>query len=326
MRRLVAAAFGAFFLLWPVAMSWAGGYATPTAGQSPHGNYSDSTDKCKVCHAVHNASEEDTRQATDTEALLRSRRGVPEPTTPTPYDNSNNGNACVYCHIVGDWAILKVYDSDLSKYRNDSRYNHDDNHRWFHARIQYAGCMGCHSVHGANVLAGYESKIVRDDPGGALPAPVTNLTDFCRDCHEDTRAGWQDIGYGCGTCHVEPVIERGGTHGPDDETPWTNNLPPFYTQDRDGVSHIMTSTLTNPTGMQVAWADSTDCRDCHAGGNHTPSNNFPHYTSGAQFLDDAYQPPDGWTTNNEGLDRVCLNCHVEGGNGDLYTTGVGRTF
>ena len=314
-----------FVCIFPMNASYAlaGGYNAPTAGESPHGDYSDVTDKCKVCHAVHNASTEDTRQATGTGTLLRSLRGVPEPPL---YGNLNNGNACVYCHIVGDWAIAKVYDGDLAKYRSDSRYNHDDTHRWFHARKEYSGCMGCHSVHGANVLAGYETKIVRNDPGDGVPAPAATLTDFCRDCHEDTRADWQTIGYGCGTCHFDDgsgmPFTRGGTDGVD----WTDNLPPFYTQDRNGVSHIMTTTLTGNYGTQVAWAGSSDCRDCHSGGNDTAANSFPHYTSGAYFLDDDFQPPDDYTPVDSGLDRVCLNCHAEGGDGGGYTTGVGKTF
>ncbi len=321
-RRVVALSI--FFLLFTLtAQAAAGGYNTPTAGQSPHGGYADATTKCRVCHAVHNAASVDTTQATGTEALLRSLRGVPEPPL---YENHNNGNACVYCHIVGSWAILKVYDGLLSNYREDSRYNHDDNHRWFHARIQYAGCMSCHSVHGADCVPGYESKIVSNNPGLAFSAPVTNLTDFCRDCHEDTASGWADVGFHCGNCHVDDgsglPFAKGGT----DLVDWTDQMPPFFVQDRNGNSHIMTTTLTGNYGTQVAWADSSDCRDCHMGGNDTTSNNFPHYTSGAYFLDDDFRPIDDYESPDTQMDRVCLNCHVEGGNGDSYSTGVGKTF
>ncbi|RJQ54467.1 MAG: hypothetical protein C4521_06450 [Actinobacteria bacterium] len=117
----------------------AGAYSTPASGQSPHGNYADATTKCKVCHAVHNAASADDLQGGPAEALLRSQRGQPAPVG--SWDIYENGAACTYCHIAGAWSIKKVYGGGLSNYRNDSRYNHDDNHRWFHARQEYRGCM-----------------------------------------------------------------------------------------------------------------------------------------------------------------------------------------
>lgn len=285
----------------------AGGYRTPTAGQSPHGNYSDSGSKCKVCHAVHNAN-----TGSGEETLLRSSRE----------------NACVFCHISGAWSIEKVYGGIVANYTGDSRYNHDSDHAvqvWGPAN--YAGCPQCHSVHGANVLTGYESKIVSNDPGPWLPAPVTDLNQFCRDCHEDDNYPGGpyggEYGWRCGACHNDMFFTRGGEDGVD----LVDQYPAFATQARDGVSHVMTTTLTNATGAQVAWSYSDDCRDCHAGGNGTVNNSFPHYTSGAYFLDDQYTPPDGPPGGlDTGMDRVCLNCHAEGGDGGSYTTGVGKTF
>lgn len=292
----------------------AGGYSTPTAGQSPHGGYADTTAKCKVCHAVHNASASVETTFAPPQALLRTMRGGRSSSYTV-----NNGMACAYCHIVGSWSILKVYGGLLSNYRGDSRYNHDDNHRrmvqvWGNLPTNYSGCMSCHSVHGSNVLTGYEAEILSANPNpGWNTITVNTLTNFCRDCHEDDTTS----GTRCGLCHVLGAV-RGGT---DTGAGWppVDNVPPFYTQNRDGATHVMTTTLTGPTGMQVAWSPSSECRDCHMGGNHTVSNDFPHFTSGAQFLDDNY-------VSDVGMDRVCLNCHVEGGNGATYTTGVGKTF
>lgn len=286
----------------------AGGYGTPTAGQSPHGNYADTTSKCKVCHAVHNAATSAESTFSPPQALMRTRRGMP---TGFAADVDKNGAACAYCHISGSWSITKVYGGLLSNYQSDSRRNHDDYHRgngFGQITIDYAGCMSCHSVHGANLVPGYEAKIVSANPNPDFNViTVTNLTDFCRDCHEDTTPS-QDgkWGYNCYWCH--------NGFGTQDQR------PPFYLQSRDGRTHIMTTTLTGTQGSQVAWSSSAECRDCHSGGNGTIDNNFPHYTSGAQFLDDEYD------TVGSGMDRVCLNCHVEGGNGAAYTTGVGKTF
>jgi len=285
-----------------------GGYDTPSAGRSPHGSYSDVTDKCKVCHAAHNANASAETSYSPPQVLLRTRRGMP---TGQAADVVYNGAACAYCHISASWSIKKIYGGLLSNYRSDSRYNHDDYHRgngFGQITIDYAGCMSCHSVHGANLVPGYEAKIVSADPNPDFDAiTVTNLTDFCRDCHEDTTpSSGGKWGYNCYWCH-----NGFGTR---------DQRPPFYLQSRDGVTHIMTTTLTGNYGTQVAWTDSSDCEDCHMGGNHTINNSFPHYTSGAQFLDDGYNPA------ATGMDRVCLNCHAEGGDGGSYTTGVGKTF
>ncbi len=305
----------------PVA-ALAAGYNTPTAGQSPHGGYSDASTKCKVCHAVHNASSSIEATFSPPQVLLRTTRGLPSGAV----YSQKNGFACVYCHITGVWSIKKVYDGVLANYQGDSRYNHDDNHRrmtqiWGNIPTNYVGCMSCHSVHGAYVLEGYEADIVKSNPNTNWDdLTVNNLTNFCRDCHEDQSFLSGKWGSRCGLCHVLNG-KRGGT---DDGTgidggKYVDNFPPFYTQSRNGTTHIMTATMSGVYGTQVAWSDSTDCRDCHNGGTNSASNSFPHFTSGAQFLDDNY-------VSDTGMDRVCLNCHVEGGNGDAYTTGVGKTF
>ena len=318
-RFLRVCVVAGLFVIAGTAQALGGGYKTPTAGSSPHGGYSDVTDKCKVCHAVHNANASVETSFSPPQALLRTRRGVPQPTT----DRNYNGMACAYCHIVGSWSIKTVYGGSLDNYQRNSRYNHDDNHRYFGGtRKNYAGCMSCHSVHGSNVLAGYETDIVSANPNPDWNTiTIDSLTDFCRDCHEDTSTAFGTWGYRCGMCHSSVVVPGG-----EDPTEMTDQWPPFYNEGRDGTTHIMTTTLTGNYGTQVAWEDSSDCRDCHMGGNHSEGNSFPHYTSGAYFLDDTYTPPDTYNSADTQMDRVCLNCHAEGGDGDAYTTGVGKSF
>ena len=96
---------------------------------------------------------------------------------------------------------------------------------------------------------------------------------------------------------------------------------------RNGVSHVMTSTLTGNGGTKVAWFESTTCRSCHKGGEtyagdtNADGNSFPHITSGADFLDDGH-------TSTSPLDRVCLQCHQDPANtGDPATDeGVGLNY
>ena len=299
----------AFLAMTSVAL--AGGYATWVPGgpngTSPHTDYSDSTTKCKVCHAVHNAS------GVADSTLLRDSRA----------------NACVYCHLnPGDVSSLNPYGKGSgaeSNYTDDTKdnatdtgwYNHSSTHDGNYAT--YLGCTSCHSVHGANTFNG-GVYILKNNPGlnggGAIGSAVTNQRDFCRDCHN--KDGLNDDVGGCfETCHVGDAESGEGNISPD-----------YYTAARNGVTHVMTSTLTGNGGGQVAWVMSNQCYDCHAAGDpaggppYTIGNSFPHYTTSAvQFLSTDYDEA------NTGMDSVCLNCHTENGNsGGTYTTGVGKTF
>jgi len=164
-------------------------------------------------------------------------------------------------------------------------------------------------VHGASTIAG--EKDLKDNPGRAIATPVANKIDFCRDCHN--RAGGNTAAGGCfWFCHSSNP-EVANSIGPE-----------YFTRDRDGRTHIMTTTLTG-AGMgnpQVAWVSSESCEQCHAAGQpYAQGDSYPHFTpSAVQFLD--Y----GYTVQDTNLDRVCMNCHVEGGNGNSYTTGVGKSF
>jgi len=234
----------------------AAGYITPSTGNNPHGNYADTGSKCKVCHAVHNAS-------SSGEALLRSSRS----------------EACVYCHITSTFSIIKPYGSTETNYTTDYAYNHDNDHAGNTSASLYGGCVSCHSVHGANTF-GSASKILKNDPGKAL-GTVSSEIDFCRDCHN--KSGDNTAAGGCmtGTCHDQ------------DETTEGNLSPEYYLTSRNGTTHIMTTTLTGNYGTTVAWIASNTCRSCHKEGSSSSGDSFPHYTpSAVQFLDDSYTTED----------------------------------
>jgi predicted CXXCH cytochrome family protein len=270
-----------------------GGYSEPTPGVDPHGSYTVATDNCQTCHAVHGATP-------GGEALLRTTKA----------------DACVYCHVSGTFAIAQPYGTDPAAYENESENNHAAGHQ----DTGYSGCTSCHSVHGANIWSNAADgitygMILRNDPGatigaannqGAIKEPVATLTDFCRDCHDGTSLAQRsyraaDDTTCAGNCHSAQMLvaNAGG---------------------RDGVSHIMTTTLTgkgvdasgNP--VKVASLVSSDCRSCHKGAAiYVNGNSFPHLTSGADFLVDTH-------TATSGLDGVCLDCHQWSGGG------VGTTF
>ena len=292
---LASAAYGAGISPVSTSVAGEGGYSPPTASENPHGDYTATTNKCKTCHAVHGA-------AVGGEALLRGAKD----------------DACVYCHVSGSFAIAQPYGSDPALYTNE----YENNHAASHQGTGYSGCPSCHSVHGANVWSNAADgvglgMILRSDPGaeigasnnqGAIAAPVASLTDFCRDCHD-------------GTTMAQPSYQAaddttcsGGCH--------SAQMLVTDTGSRNGVSHIMTTTLTgtriDASGdpVQVSNAVSTECRNCHKGASsYADGNSFPHITSGADFLADSH-------TATSGLDGVCLDCHQWTGG----SAGVGKTF
>ncbi len=260
------------------ASPWEGGYLF---GSWPHGGYSNATNLCKICHAVHDAR-------AGGEALIK-----------TPRDR-----ACIYCHVT-HFSVPHPYGGNVALYDNE----YENNHAATHQGTAYRGCLSCHSIHGANVLVSpadgiTASMLVRNNPGdvlaggtGAVAAPATTLDEFCRDCHDKTSRA--DGTGTCATCH------DGAQMGVSD----------FPT--RNGVSHVMTATLTGADGTtQVADFSSATCRSCHKGAAvYATGNSFPHLTSGADFLTDTHL-----VTSQ--LDRVCLECHQWNGG----ASGVGVSF
>lgn len=233
------------------ASPWEGGYLF---GSWPHGGYSDASNRCKICHAVHSAR-------VGGEALIKYPRE----------------QACTYCHFT-HFSVPHPYGNDAALYTTE----YENNHASAHQGSGYRGCLSCHSIHGANVLVSpaegiTASKMVRNDPGGvlaggtgALAAPAANLTEFCRDCHDKTTRA--DGTGTCVTCHDGAQMA-------------VSDFP-----DRDQVSHVMTATLTGGDGLtQVAGAVTTTCRSCHKGAAaYATGNSFPHLTAGADFLSDSH--------------------------------------
>lgn len=274
---------------------------------TPHMGYTTTTQKCAVCHSVHNAAVSGTTyNATlvplytgDTELLLR----------------SSAADACTFCHITDGVSSAEVYGGVAANYTVDSEFAHNQAH---------APCVDCHSVHGAGTYAtgsiatkilktgeeqGYESV----DPADlAVPYLGTSLnhdeavTAFCTNCHKYysdasettvTFTGWN------GDTNAVAVQTR--KHHP--------------LKDAEGTFVAQGATY----GGRVAWVNAPYCRSCHDAGD--PGTDFPHYTAGAaRFLLSASSSTAaaaGAASSHE--DGACLKCHVNDGipaNGGVNST------
>ncbi|MDZ4168896.1 MAG: hypothetical protein U1E26_04470 [Coriobacteriia bacterium] len=259
-------------------------------GTSPHGGYSTTTQKCVVCHAVHNADGFG-------ELLLR----------------GSVADACTYCHVGGGGGYTQVYEGVVTNY---SGTDYDNAHNTFQvASVDYGvKCTTCHSVHAAatkmtnnayltsRLLVGSKT-FTGNEYDSFAQAPLstdssdTALTKWCTACH--------DAGLGTGNQYYNGADWAGGT-------PDMSGVPNLAT------AHVMTSDTASydfPDGTtgQVAWLGSEQCASCHASGYRTSA--WPHFTPGARFLVSAASAASVTPTAavDAQADGVCLRCHVSGG-------------
>lgn len=311
-------------------------------GNTPHVGYSVATDKCAVCHSVHNAAVAGTawtgtdpwtaRTGEETQMLLR----------------SSVANACIYCHITTDIGGTQLYNGNEVLWTNPASVS------TFAENVAHnrnsANCVNCHSVHGANTYqAAAAEKILKFD-AAAVQAEVigasTNveldggLYATAADAKVDTTALGKDyqVTVFCTQCHKnfsrssETTLNAAGAYIYGDAA-YVDGDP---TANKQYKSHPMKSVETtfvangDTINGQAAWVASTTCRSCHDAGADdqeigVTDSNFPHYTAGAfNFVNVAAKAGD--TTVASGLehasDGMCLKCHV---NSDA-SAGVGTSF
>lgn len=233
------------------ALAQAGGWVTtyyPGAPDTPHRNYAQTSRKCQVCHAVHEA--ETTPTAGNGEKLLR----------------TTVGGSCDYCHVGGPFSsTLQVYGSTSTWYSTDTSRAHNIGAAFTRVpdSADPAGtvtgndymitgglkCTSCHSVHSANtILAG--ADILKANPMPSNPGTATTINGFCADCHSNNWVTAKDL-----------------VGGPDQ------------------VSHYM-GAVTSATLASTASTNCRSCHSGAAA--PTAANNYPHYTTGKLFLKDAY--------------------------------------
>jgi cytochrome c553 len=330
---VVAFAAPAFAAIQPAYIGWSAAGANALV-PSPHNGYTQTTEKCAVCHSVHNAP---AAGATVTTGTVQFTAG----SNPQMLLRSSVAESCRYCHIdtaIGGTVVYggtATYDAFIGGANPEFGHN--------------TACSNCHAVHGANTIQGavaastlrnwdannrkFQDEFVESlggpvsakDPAnqaavntfvGTLPR-ATQVSVFCTRCHDN----WSDAS--------ERTVTAEGYR-----------VAGFYdnvtANDAYGIAetqvkhHPLVSTINAfaaggaTTGAtQVAWKTSAQCASCHDAGDGSVSNNFPHYTAGAaEFLlsaDDAGATGVGAASGSQ--DGVCIKCHVSG-----TGAGVGVNF
>ena len=338
---------------WNTAL---GTNSAPESGNSPHGNYTTTTVKCVVCHAVHYAAPGGapvgSGQTADT--LLRVKAS----------------DACIFCHATTGQAVngTPVYEglgnaiTPVGATGGSTTTGH----------IVGNDCSECHTnVHGANAdhsvasLDGFLLKLMPTTnvqntgadsanmldaiiaidhnavnqgfaPGAALAGTIGDYAStnnatlreqavgvFCAQCHNGA--------YATGAAGAATNILGSGSvaySGHRIAAPATSN----WNADGSKSSGLFSGT--------VAWAAATNCKSCHDSKDSFGNDAFPHswgqdsagarakmwLLSAADAGDTKVAVPGGGATYNttrpQLSDGVCLKCHVASGG----TDGVGITF
>jgi len=267
---------------------WSASAPNDTPPLTPHKGYTQNTQKCLVCHAVHKANAAG-------QVLL----------------GATVGSACNYCHVSTTTISTKhVYNNNPANFATDTVFNHSNS------------CTECHAVHGANTVdqAAYSSSILRTDAGLGIQASVPAAWDV-------TSAGADGPGAlsaFCTQCHPYYVGTYADSDGDGNIVGTMNTDGPFNSHIMtDEFASYDPANGATKTGIAVAYASSAYCISCHDGGSGTVADNFPHLTAGAGFMKSSAfrtDPADPAATTTE--DGVCLKCHRN----TSATTGIGYNF
>lgn len=309
---------------------------------TPHQGYAEGTEKCAVCHAVHNAPVTGTQWTgagawgpvtDDSEMLLR----------------SSVSNACVYCHITtaiggkqlyNGQSVLWTAPGTVSAYAENVAHNRNS-----------ANCVNCHAVHGAGTFGGaVAAKLLK------FPADTTKFQDeifaagtglyadaatarndanrdgqvsvFCTQCHQNFSAASEttlnvdgDALYGDAAYSSTTGLWSGVT------STYQYKSHPLKAAGGEGNNFVAKGATVASTTV-VAFAGSQYCRSCHdAGGVDSPAgvidNSFPHYTAGAfNFMKAGANASGATGLHDKAVDGHCLKCHVSADG----SSGVGTTF
>jgi hypothetical protein len=234
--------------------------------------------------------------------------------------------SCEYCHIYTSLGGVVLYGGNADVYYA----THDD---FSHNRTSDSACTDCHSVHGADTLAGYNSdKILRD---WAAPGSGRSYSAEALAIWPDPKsvAGDQEqITAWCTGCHSYYV----STYNTNIQVSSFDHTSTYGFVSSLGMTHVMRSAgaFADPKGSPsvqgapVAYRDSITCRSCHdAGatdlGAGTHALSFPHSTPGYyQFMKVAESAASPSQENTSGpRDGLCLKCHR-----DDVSTGIGVGF
>ena len=331
---------------WSTSINYGGN----AGANSPHGNFTTSTVKCVVCHAVHYAAPGGapvgSGQTADT--LLRMRAD----------------QACMYCHATAGEAVngTPVYDGvpPLDGAGGATNEGH----------VTGTNCSVCHSsVHGANAdhsIASLDGFLLLKIPVaavGPLAVPTSDMIGAVTAI--DLQA--QNQGFAPGAALAGTIGDYAGTNSP---VLREQAVGVFCAECHNGAyatgaagastnirgsdaiqfsGHRIAAAATsnwnadgskssgNQTIGSVAWAAATNCKSCHDANDTFGNGAFPHSWGGTKMwlmsASDAgaaktalpYGTAAGAAYNAQSpqlSDGVCLKCHVASGG----TAGVGITF
>jgi len=314
---------------------------------TPHIGYTVNTDKCAVCHAVHNAPVAGTSWNASTTPL-------PDPWTARTGEEtqmllrSSVANACVYCHIETNIGGVQLYNGDATKWTSPTGFNENVAHN-----RGSANCVNCHSVHGSGTFKGSAtSKILKAPVQASFQDEVFGTsTNVALDggLYADRDTAVADMALGkdyqvtvfCVQCHQNFSRAAETTLNPDGDfvygdAAYVDGDPAANKQYKSHPMKAAETTLTangkTAAVGTVAWKASTTCRSCHDAGftdqaAGVTDSNFPHYTAGAynfvKVAANAAAPAVG-SGNDHASDGMCLKCHVQ--DGTAGSAGVGGTF
>jgi hypothetical protein len=324
---------------------------------SPHGNYTTTTVKCVVCHAVHYAGPGNATVASnnqDADTLLRMRAD----------------QACVYCHATAGMAVngRPVYDGLGNTIVGAGNTGGATNN----GHITGTNCSYCHTnVHGANgdhsvaSLDGYLLKLMPASNVASSGASSANMIQAITAIDHNaqnqgfaagaalgdtiaTFAGTNNstlreraVGVFCAECHVGSYAQAAAGAA---TNVYQAGAGVAYSGHR--IMAPVSGSAWNATGnissgavrsTQVAWAPATNCKSCHDATDDYGNAAFPHSWGGTKMwlmsAADASATPGALpygtasgasydASSPQLSDGVCLKCHVASGG----TAGVGISF
>jgi len=322
-----AAAYGNY----PGYLSW--GWAKTNAGEtgSPHGNYTTTSNKCQVCHAVHRAS------GTGNVLTAVPLTGVAQ--------DSKRTFACAFCHGASNFTNVTISVSttgSISPHGNCSRCHITSPHG---VGASVYPVLEQHLINtGADAKIAYDISTGNNGMSAAVMAEgsaagITLGTGYlCNNCHSSGGAGIATV-YAVNTPGAKPAITGSAV----------------ATQTGHRVTALATGTWNTAgehsayyTG-RVAFNDANSCQACHDAKRSNGANAFPHgyvdaagayapksqvgasliWLTTAADADDphALLPTPGSTSGTADVsllstDGACLKCHVSGDG----TAGVGHTY
>ncbi|MHB8841609.1 MAG: hypothetical protein ACYC56_07450 [Candidatus Aquicultor sp.] len=255
-----------------------GGYNDPlqytdTTTPGPHGGYTDTTNKCQECHAVH--------IATGTYRLTRA---------------NVRSEACAFCHGDGGISIrhivLDEHGHGVSTDQAEGMITApDDTDPPYTKNAKLWGCLECHSVHGNQTIKlsdlSYD-RLLKSDPN---PAKNNNYLHYTPVVGEST----QTVSQWCSTCHNAnfgssaelKTVPKGAI---------TGNVA--------GHSSSAGGSTNTPDGFADVKYDGNGptCRQCHTADGGSGTSEFPHSSGSSPALLKA-------GTTERGIDNACTGCH-----------------